>query len=493
MSLLIKALEKAEQAQVELTLAEKEQPIVEAPASKTPAKQRRAPANLASDRLSTGGTNSAPAAAQKPKFKPLPSNSELVLSADESAKTVFDQPENRAQTNDATQSSPKRAANVFSAKRPEDVQRNSNLGLIAGAGLLALLSVGFYYYQQINKMSAPVVAQPAKTTPISPQANETPPQQTAVVEAAQDLSSIASPTNGNDNPEKVLPEKIITPETEKLAVNNQADKAPIIESKTKKINKAKAEPVFETESEKTAENGLETEELIASEAPIKKPSRIKRENNNLDINIEEKAIAMDSASIKVSKTKPKQSGINPTLMAAYDAYNAGNDADAQKLYKQALQQDVRNVDALLGLGAIAERQSRVADANGWYHKVLEVEPRNSNAQTGLMRNQPQTDATSTESHLKTLLAKQPEDANVQAALGNYYAEANDWPAAQQAYFEAFRLRANADNAFNLAVSLDQMGKPKLALPYYQQALSLAEKTNANLDTGAIAARIAAIQ
>jgi tetratricopeptide (TPR) repeat protein len=273
-------------------------------------------------------------------------------------------------------------------------------------------------------------------------------------------------------------------------LQQETDKDLLGSKKSKKIAKDKPQPMLETADESAVENTLEADELLVADQPIKKPARAKREN----IHIEEQAIAMDSASIKVSKSRPKQSSINPTLMAAYDAYNVGNDNEAQKLYKQALQHDVRNVDALLGLGAIAERQSRIADANGWYRKVLEVEPRNSNAQTGLMRNQPQTDATSTESYLKNMLAKQPEDANVQAALGNYYAEANDWPSAQQAYFEAYRLRANADNAFNLAVSLDQMGKPKLALPYYQQALSLAQQSNnSSLDTGAIEARIAAIQ
>jgi uncharacterized protein HemY len=78
------------------------------------------------------------------------------------------------------------------------------------------------------------------------------------------------------------------------------------------------------------------------------------------------------------------------------------------------------------------------------------------------------------------------------ALGNYYAERNQWSSAQQAYFDAYSLNASADNAFNLAVSLDHMGKPKLALPYYQRALELAS-SNSNIDKAALEARIAAIQ
>lgn len=91
-----------------------------------------------------------------------------------------------------------------------------------------------------------------------------------------------------------------------------------------------------------------------------------------------------------------------------------------------------------------------------------------------------------------MLAKQPDDANLHVALGNLYAEQNQWPAAQQAYFEAYSLNKTTDNAYNLAVSLDQMGKPKLALPYYIRALEQATDAG-NIDKAALQARISAIQ
>ena len=209
------------------------------------------------------------------------------------------------------------------------------------------------------------------------------------------------------------------------------------------------------------------------------------------------SIASPSAFINVSKTKSEAAGVNPVLMSAYEAYNAGDDAKAQKLYKQVLQRDVRNVDALLGLGAIASRQGRDADANGWFGKVLELDPRNSMAQAALLdsnlqSNQAQGNETNNESRIKNMLAKQPDDANLHVALGNLYAEQNQWPAAQQAYFDAYSLNGSAGNAFNLAVSLDQMGKPKLALPYYQRAQAQASATS-NIDKAALEARITAIQ
>jgi uncharacterized protein HemY len=134
----------------------------------------------------------------------------------------------------------------------------------------------------------------------------------------------------------------------------------------------------------------------------------------------------------------------------------------------------------------------MADANGWYGKVLEVDPRNNIAQAALLDSKSQGNETDNESYLKNMLVKHPEDANLHVALGNLYAEQNQWSAAQQAYFDAYRLNASADNAFNLAVSLDQMGKPKLALPYYQRALEQVSGTS-NIDKAALEARIAAIQ
>jgi tetratricopeptide (TPR) repeat protein len=226
------------------------------------------------------------------------------------------------------------------------------------------------------------------------------------------------------------------------------------------------------------------EKLKASFSANKTNKKTRKSKNNA-------VIASDSASIQVSKSVPEPS-VSPILMSAYEAYNAGNDTEAQKLYKQVLQRDIRNVDALLGLGAIASRQGRSADANGWYGKVLEVDPRNNIAKTAMLDSQSQGNEQANETSLKNMLAKQPDDANLHVALGNLYAEQNQWPAAQQAYFDAYSLNKTADNAYNLAVSLDQMGKPKLALPYYQRALEQASDAS-NIDKAALRARIAVIQ
>jgi tetratricopeptide (TPR) repeat protein len=356
------------------------------------------------------------------------------------------------------------------------------------------LGMGLYFYQFVDNSPAIVVPErPLEQATDSPQVVAT---ATTEMQVLQDLPQKNTDTQTNST----VPSE--TPPLAKETILPPADIAEVGLAAVKKPKKAKAmvddEAVSDlealeenvdstdvpTDGPMLSDNEDDTNRLQASFSANKTTKKMRKSKNNA-------AIASDSASIQVSKSIP-QAGVSPALMAAYEAYNAGNDKDAIKLYKQVLQRDVRNVDALLGLGAIAARQGRAADANGWYSKVLEVDPRNNIAKTAMLDNQSQGNESANETSLKNMLAKQPNDANLHVALGNLYAEQNQWPAAQQAYFDAYSLNKTADNAYNLAVSLDQMGKPKLALPYYLRALDQATEAS-NIDKAALQARIAAIQ
>jgi len=197
--------------------------------------------------------------------------------------------------------------------------------------------------------------------------------------------------------------------------------------------------------------------------------------------------------VKITRSAPAVA-VNPVLLSAYQAFMNGDDATAQRNYRQVLQSDIRNVDALLGMAAIAARQGRSDDAAGWYGKVLEVEPRNTVALSALAADTSQADPVATESRIKNLIAQQPEAAYLRQALGNLYADKGQWPAAQQAYFDAFHLDANnPEYAFNLAVSLDQLGKPNLALDYYRRALVLIPANGSNIDRAQLELRIKQLQ
>jgi Tfp pilus assembly protein PilF len=197
----------------------------------------------------------------------------------------------------------------------------------------------------------------------------------------------------------------------------------------------------------------------------------------------------EDTNVKITHSSPTIT-VNPFLLNGYEAFMSNDDVTAQRYYRQVLQSDVRNVDALLGMAAIAARQGRSDDAAGWYGKVLELEPRNTVALSALAANLSQSDPVAIESRIKNLIAQQPDAAYLHQALGNLYADKSQWPAAQQAYFDAFHLDANnPDYAFNLAVSLDQLGKPSLALDYYKRALLLISPSGGNIDRAELESRI----
>lgn len=198
--------------------------------------------------------------------------------------------------------------------------------------------------------------------------------------------------------------------------------------------------------------------------------------------------------LEVSSQKQPPS-VDQALLDAYDAFIKGDDSNAKALYRSVLKKDIRQVDALLGMAVIAQRQSRNADAVGWYQKVLEIAPRNPTALAGIASANPSTNVISQISRLKNLIAQHPQTANYHASLGNLYAQENQWVLAQQAYFNANRFdNQNAEYAFNLAISLEHLNKPKLASTHYQRALSLVIKTGASIpNRSQIEERINALQ
>jgi Flp pilus assembly protein TadD len=175
------------------------------------------------------------------------------------------------------------------------------------------------------------------------------------------------------------------------------------------------------------------------------------------------------------KRNPTKKGVSEELKAAYQAYITGDLEIAKQYYLEELETNPRNKDVLLGLAAIATRLQLVNDAQVYYLRVLELDPRDSSAIAG-MAGLVQTDPNQTESRLKNILAQQPDAAALHFALGNNHVTQLRWAEAQQSFFRALSIDpANADYAFNLAVSLDHLKKNELATKYYREALVLADK------------------
>ena len=183
--------------------------------------------------------------------------------------------------------------------------------------------------------------------------------------------------------------------------------------------------------------------------------------------------------------------INAQINDAYNALVARQFDSARQLYQQALRAEPGNVDALLGLAAIAQHDNRPDEAQRHFMAILNIDPRNALAQAGLAAMIGRADPQAAETRLKQLIAREPS-APLYFNLGNVHAEQGQWPQAQQAYFQAHNLDPrNPDYAYNLAVGLEHLGQQKIALDYYRKALQLAtDKGAVNFDTARIQARIA---
>ncbi|MGH8662541.1 MAG: tetratricopeptide repeat protein, partial [Burkholderiales bacterium] len=165
--------------------------------------------------------------------------------------------------------------------------------------------------------------------------------------------------------------------------------------------------------------------------------------------------------------------LHPALPQAYAALQSGRLDEAQRSYHEVLSAEPKNVDALLGLAAVAVRHGNSDEAIRRYLHLLEIEPQNALAQSGLIALLGRADPVAAESKLKQLIARAPS-AHLYFTLGNLYADQSQWAAAQYAYFQAHHLEpANPDYAYNLAVGLEHVSQPKLALRFYQRAMQLA--------------------
>ncbi|MBX3661553.1 MAG: tetratricopeptide repeat protein [Burkholderiales bacterium] len=166
--------------------------------------------------------------------------------------------------------------------------------------------------------------------------------------------------------------------------------------------------------------------------------------------------------------------IDNRLVQAYAALQSGKTDAARQLYGDVSRSDPRNINALLGLAAIARQEGRTEDASRLYMSVLDLEPRNAYAQTGLIGIMGRADPLASESRLKQLITRDPSAA-LYFTLGNLYGDQARWAEAQQAYFQAHQLEAgNPDYTYNLAVSLEHIGQPKLAVNFYRQAVDQAQ-------------------
>ena len=361
---------------------------------------------------------------------------------------------------------------------PLDYAREHYMLTFVGVAFLLAAGYGTYVYFQINKpfrssapASAPMVATPAPQAPIA----SAPPSTSAKISGLPGSTTSSESAAGTT---------AVATSAETAAVAASEQRAP-----------AAATSIFDEPASKArARNDAATVKSVRSATA--KPRRqaesppLADASDSIETVVIPSSQSKPSGDISVRHDPAGVTPISPTLMQAYETLQSGDNARAKGLYEQVLQADPRNMDALLGLGAIALNEGRIDDASRQYQRVLELDPRNSYAQAGLISIFGGADLQASESRLKQLIARDPS-AFLYFSLGNLYAAQAQWPSAQQSYFQAYQMQSdNPDYAFNLAIGLEHLGQTRLALDYYRKALDLSfKKGHANFDQSLVIQRV----
>lgn len=143
------------------------------------------------------------------------------------------------------------------------------------------------------------------------------------------------------------------------------------------------------------------------------------------------------------------------LQKAVEAHQAGNLAEAMRLYREVAAQEPNNADALALLGSVCAETGDSAQAVGLISKAIRLDPKAAlfrfylgNALMTVSRFKEAAEAFSEAAKLE------PGMAQAHYNLGNALRKAQDWPGAVKAYREAIaRNPAYAEAHNNLALAL----------------------------------------
>lgn len=219
---------------------------------------------------------------------------------------------------------------------------------------------------------------------------------------------------------------------------------------------------------------LEERLELPVETPKAKPVKASKTKMTRHAARKPRSVSKRSARAKPAQLNIARQPMPKTLMdyleSGYAAYQKKDWFTAQSEYQRAIAMSKDNRDAQLGLAATAMRRAQFEQAQYWYRQVLKSNPKDSVAHAGLIAADERIAEQSTASDIQQAIADTPSSAPLYFSLGNEYAQKGLWKRAQAQYFQALALAPNhPDYAYNLAISLDHLGKRAQALQYYEQA------------------------
>ena len=297
------------------------------------------------------------------------------------------------------------------------------------------------------------------------------------------LPGVVSQSSQDSNTATIEPD--VDRETLKLVENAQLTVVEVeisdvvkteVESEVKQTSHDEVEEDFarladSSAAETTSEVQKQEKQVVAS---IESTSTLT--SNNLQQISERGQVNIDTTGLLKISTKQKFAEKDQWLAEAYEAYQRGDDVVALRKYNQVLEVDPKNRNALLARAAISVQNNEVPTAIADYQQLLFDNPKDSLAMSSLI-SVANLSPQKSETQLKLMIREEPNSPYLNFVLANVYGSQNRWQEAQDLYFKALENNPDDPNyAYNLAVSLEHISKPKVAIAYYERAVN-------NIDNG----------
>ena len=182
----------------------------------------------------------------------------------------------------------------------------------------------------------------------------------------------------------------------------------------------------------------------------------------------------DKAWVVVIEARSRMGTIKEALSAGWKAFQSGDLAGAEQIYRQAVRQDPSLAEAWYMLGAVNQLQGRTDEAVADYREAIRLLPDFPEACNNLgVALHAQKRSEESVAALRRALALKPDYAEAHNNLGNALHERGELDEAVACYRRAVAFRPNYPEAYNnLGNALRNQGRLAEAMESYEQALAL---------------------
>jgi tetratricopeptide (TPR) repeat protein len=186
--------------------------------------------------------------------------------------------------------------------------------------------------------------------------------------------------------------------------------------------------------------------------------------------------------------------VDSLLQDAWLAWQQKDVAQAESLYRQVLERQPSQRDALIGMMAIYQYRDLPAQARDIATRLTQLFPYDQEVKSLVGQIEKNTTAfDSRETQLKLQSQAAPNDASIIYQLGMHYARLQRWSEAQHMFARASQMDGlQAEYFANLAISLDHLGKRESAVAAYQRAIELAQTRPSGVNVEALTQRLSAL-